>query len=183
MLNWLCIRVCNCWIHPNNRIKIPESFHSICKRNTSYSPSNQFPPTVLRVPVIKPLYLLVIQSGHESDNVPPLNKHRASIVFFFILSLPVDSWGSFIYPHDDFIKRKHFPRYWTFGCEYNRHTGDLKGHRTHYDVIVMARIASKEPSELLWLNWFKSARNDAQLNTINCKFRVHDLWAELWKSL
>ena len=120
--------------------------------------------------------------------------------------------GNIIYPHDDFIKRKHFPRYWPFGwaihlsrvisphnghwggtlmfslicdwtngCEYNRHNGDLKGHRTHYDVTVMARIASKEPSELLWLNWFKSARNDAHLNTINCKFRVHDLLAETMK--
>ena len=72
--------------------------------------------------------------------------------------------------HDDVIKWKHFPRYWSFvrgihqwpvnsphkgqwrgalmfslicawimGWVNNHEAGDLRRHRTHYDVIVMAR--------------------------------------------
>ena len=52
------------------KLKSPEVSIPFTKRNTSYTPSNQFPPTFLRVPVIKPLFLHVIQSGHESNNVP-----------------------------------------------------------------------------------------------------------------
>ena len=46
--------------------------------------------------------------------------------------------------HDDVIKWKHFPRCWPFvrgihinGWANNREAGDLRRHRTHYDVIVM----------------------------------------------
>ena len=58
--------------------------------------------------------------------------------------------------HDDVIKWKHFPRYWTFvrgiqrspvnsphkgqwinGWVNNREAGDLRRHRGHYDVTVM----------------------------------------------
>ena len=74
----------------------------------------------------------------------------------------MEYWG-----HDDFIKWKHFPRYWTFvrgihrwpvnslhkgqwhGALFyliftwinswvnNREAGDLRRHRAHYDVIVV----------------------------------------------
>ena len=66
--------------------------------------------------------------------------------------------------HDDVIKWKHFPRYWSWlpanspykgqwrgawmfslictwinGCVNNRAAGDLRRHRAHYDVSVMYR--------------------------------------------
>ena len=63
-------------------------------------------------------------------------------------------------PHDDVIKWKHFPRYWSFvrgirkgqwrgalmfslicvwinGWVSNREAGDLRRYRTHYDATVM----------------------------------------------
>ena len=54
--------------------------------------------------------------------------------------------------HDDVIKWKHFPRHWSFVSGIHRFSlicawisswvnnledGDLRRHRTHYDVIVM----------------------------------------------
>ena len=79
-----------------------------------------------------------------------------------------DYYSIVISDHDDVIKWKHFPRYWSFvrgihrspmnsrhkgqwcgalmfslicgwinGWVNNRDIGDLKRHRTHYDVIVM----------------------------------------------
>ena len=58
--------------------------------------------------------------------------------------------------HDDVIKWKHSPRYWPFvlgnhrspvnsrqkgpwinGCANNRETGDLRRHRTHFDITLM----------------------------------------------
>ena len=53
--------------------------------------------------------------------------------------------------HDDVIKWKHFPRYWPFvrgiyrspvnspHKGHYREAGDLRRHRTHYDVIVMCK--------------------------------------------
>ena len=69
-------------------------------------------------------------------------------------------WYEFSCYYDDVIKWKHFPRYWTFGWEIighrwrgalvfslicawtngwvnNRDAGDLRRHRTQYDIIVM----------------------------------------------
>ena len=45
--------------------------------------------------------------------------------------------------HDDVIKWKHFPRYWSTvdsphkGWANNRDSGDLRRHDAHYDVTVM----------------------------------------------
>ena len=75
--------------------------------------------------------------------------------------------------HDDVIKWKDFPRYWPFMrgihrwpvnsphkdgalmfslmCTWinrwinNREAGDLRRHRTHYDVIVMTLLVASEP--------------------------------------
>ena len=86
--------------------------------------------------------------------------------------------------HDDVIKWKHFPRYWSFVrgihrspvnslhkgqwrralifslvCVWinawvnNREAGDLRRHRTHYDVIVMSIYRSYRVSyRILWLD-------------------------------
>ena len=75
-------------------------------------------------------------------------------------------------PHDDVIKWKHFPRYWTFVRRIHRspvnfphkgqwrgalmfslicaringwvNTGDLRRHRAHYDVIVIISTSSPD---------------------------------------
>ena len=79
--------------------------------------------------------------------------------------------------HDDVIKWKHFPRYWQFLRGIHRSPvnsphngqwrgalifssicawsapGDLRRHRTHYDVTIM--VPAKHP-RTLWVNeWFK----------------------------
>ena len=86
-------------------------------------------------------------------------------LFFFLRTneLSEEQWfcasfQSIFSYHDDVIKWKHFPRYWPFvrgnyrsplwcflwsapwinSWVNNRETGDLRRHRTYYDVIVMS---------------------------------------------
>ena len=43
--------------------------------------------------------------------------------------------------HDDVIKCKHFPRYWSFVREFTGHRwfGELRRHRAHADVVEISR--------------------------------------------
>ena len=120
----------------------------------------------------------------EFINVYPVVAHLwRTVISLEMTVMEISLLWEWPWCHDDVIKGKHFPRYWTFGCGIHRwpvnspligqwrwalmfslicawingwvnngEAGDLRRHRTHYDVTLM-RIENHEQ----W--WCQLSRN------------------------